>query len=340
MDKNILQGSRVYLSGPMDFVGSRIVEKFFGWRFILEPMLSTLGITVLDPWNKPEVKGMKTYGREGIIPSKSDYEKDFWTNKETRARFETDFWETVHLDLRMCDLSDFLIAFTPTNIYRVGTMHKIIVGRNQMKPTLLVSPPVTYDLFPEVKNLPEETKNFLKHYGLKENPQGLPSQWYGNVVGGHYFFDGFGWENLDLKSPNFYSDLIANLVSISEPNSSNKEEHELWKEVRKWVENNDKLQNIKGGIIDHINTNPEEEKFLNEALNDPIEKNRHYFWYNHQYAPQRPLLYHIFNISSGHIPTRLHITNSIDENGNIVQKSFESADDSWVLMNYSSEKDT
>ena len=28
----LLQGARVYLSGPMDFVASRAVEKQFGWR--------------------------------------------------------------------------------------------------------------------------------------------------------------------------------------------------------------------------------------------------------------------------------------------------------------------
>ena len=37
------------------------------------------------------------------------------------------------------------------------------------------------------------TKKVLKFYGLKENPHGIPSQWYGNIVGGHYFFDGFGF---------------------------------------------------------------------------------------------------------------------------------------------------
>ncbi|MHA1819855.1 MAG: hypothetical protein ACTSVC_05240, partial [Promethearchaeota archaeon] len=214
---NILEGTRVYLSGPMDFVGSRVIEKFLGWRSILTPILKALKITVLDPWNKPNIKGHKNYGREGILPSKSQYEKDFWTNDETRARFETDFWETVHIDLRMCDLADFLIAFVPTNIYSVGTVHEIIVARNQLKPTLVISPPIKYEFFPEINKLPDETKKILRFYGLKENPHGIPSQWYGNIVGGNYFFDGFGWESLEFKAPDFYEKLIPNVIQNAEP---------------------------------------------------------------------------------------------------------------------------
>ena len=193
MTTNILEGTRVYLSGPMDFVGSRVIEKFLGWRSILTPILKALNITVLDPWNKPTIKGHKNYGQEGVVYSKEEYEKDFWENDETRARFETDFWETVHIDLRMVDLADFILTFVPTNIYSVGTVHEIVTARLQIKPVLMISPPVKYDFFPEIAKLSEDTKKVLKFYGLKENPHGIPSQWYGNIVGGHYFFDGFGW---------------------------------------------------------------------------------------------------------------------------------------------------
>ena len=51
MRSNLLQHTRCYLSGPMDFVGSRLVEKYLGWRAILTPILKSLSITVLDPWS-------------------------------------------------------------------------------------------------------------------------------------------------------------------------------------------------------------------------------------------------------------------------------------------------
>ena len=190
---SILEKTRCYLSGPMDFVGSRVIEKYLGWRAILTPILKAFSIRVLDPWNKPMIRGHENYGQEGIVPNKEQYERDFWTNAGTRAQFERDFWETVHIDLRMTDISDFVISFVPTNIYSVGTVHEIIVARNQRKPVLMVSPPIKYDFFPELANLPDNVKRALKFYGLKENPQGIPSQWYGNIVGGQNMFDGFGW---------------------------------------------------------------------------------------------------------------------------------------------------
>jgi len=74
MNGNLLRNTRVYLSVPMDFVGSRVVEKYFGWRAILTPVLKALSISVLDPWNKPRVLGHTLeYGREGLLPAKDRY---------------------------------------------------------------------------------------------------------------------------------------------------------------------------------------------------------------------------------------------------------------------------
>ncbi|MBD3351810.1 MAG: hypothetical protein GF364_10025 [Candidatus Lokiarchaeota archaeon] len=334
MIKNILEGTRVYLSGPMDFVGSRVIEKFLGWRAILTPILKALDITVLDPWNKPSIKGHENYGKEGVIHSKSEYEKDFWTNPETRARFETDFWETVHIDLRMTDIADFLIAFVPTNIYSVGTVHEIVMGRNQWKPTLVISPPIKYDFFPEIACLPEETKKVLKYYGLKENPKGIPSQWYGNIVGGNYFFDGFGWEGLEFKTDDFYRKLIVEVVNNAKPEASNDDEMEVWNRVSEWVEKNDGLNNLTGGILDHIKYETGEQALLKQEMERTNENSRKYFWYNTPYKPKRSLLYQIFSIASGYIPPRLQIITKQDKNGNVTYESYESIDDSWLLISH------
>ena len=329
---NLFKGSRVYLSGPMDFVGSRIIEKYLGWRSILTPILKALGMSVLDPWNKPNIRGHKNYGREGVAHNKFEYEKDFWVNDETRARFETDFWETVHIDLRMTDLSDYVIAFVPTNIYSVGTVHEVITARNQLKPTLLISPPVKYEFFPEIDALSDDVKKILKFYGLKENPQGIPSQWYGNIVGGHYMFDGFGWEDLEFKSPNFYPRLLTKIIDNTEPSSSDKDAFESWKNLKTWIEHYQPLQDLTGGVVDHLKFEPGEKELLETALEHSGEQQRKYFWYNHAYTPQRPLLYHLLNIASGYIPPRLHIVPSLDEEGNIKYRSFEATDDSWLLI--------
>jgi hypothetical protein len=55
MKRRLLDGTRVYLSGPMDFVASRANEAKFGWRNRVGEFLARLGVTVFDPWNKPQV---------------------------------------------------------------------------------------------------------------------------------------------------------------------------------------------------------------------------------------------------------------------------------------------
>src|SRR5437899_9448638 len=152
----LLQGARVYLSGPMDFVASRAAEKQFGWRNRVSQFLQKMGTTIFDPWFKPDVRGLHEYGREDAksgerIREQWTYEGD---KKGAKARSwcARQFWETLHIDLRMVDTSDFTISYCPTNIYSVGTPHEIIMATLQHKPVLFVSPPV---IFPTLHQLRE-----------------------------------------------------------------------------------------------------------------------------------------------------------------------------------------
>jgi len=198
-----LRGARVYLSGPMDFVASRAAEKKFGWRNRVGDFLRRLGVTVLDPWNKPEVRGLHEYGRED---EKTTAVRDLWTfedspaGAEARAHCSGSCWPSYHIDLRMVDTSDFVIAYCPTNIYSVGTPHEIVTCRLQHKPVLFVSPKVAFPAFAELKDHLKNDKrgSFLleklaAEVPIKENPTGAPSLWYMPLVGGEGFFDGFGF---------------------------------------------------------------------------------------------------------------------------------------------------
>jgi hypothetical protein len=187
----------------MDFVASRQDEKKYGWRNRVGQFLRSHGVKVFDPWNKPSIRGMYEYGKED---EKSVETREKWSYtpgpKGAKARGECagNFWETLHIDLRMVDISDFVIAYCPTNIYSVGTVHEIVVARQQQKPVLFVSPRVT---FPTLKELEKEVagnsraadllEQLKMELPIKENEKGIPSLWYMPLVGSECFFDGFGF---------------------------------------------------------------------------------------------------------------------------------------------------
>ncbi len=187
----------------MDFVASRAFEKDYGWRNRVSDFLARLDVTVFDPWNKPPVKGFDMYGEEDV---KSVETRDHWKfeagSKAARERSKCAeaFWETLHIDLRMVDTSDFVIAYCPTNIYSVGTPHEIVVARQQRKPVLFVSPPVAFPALSELRKRLRGDAESLRlldqlaaEVPIKENPRGVPSLWYMPVVGSENFFDGFGF---------------------------------------------------------------------------------------------------------------------------------------------------
>ncbi|MEP6664740.1 MAG: hypothetical protein ABJC04_13870 [Verrucomicrobiota bacterium] len=274
----LLQGARVYLSGPMDFVASRVAEKQSGWRNRVSQFLQEMGVTVFDPWFKPDVRGLHEYGREDV--KSGDRIKERWTyaddkrGAKTRSWCAKQFWETLHIDLRMVDTSDFTISYCPTNIYSVGTPHEIIIATTQHKPVLFVSPPVE---FPTLHELRQHLRNDVKGSALlhqleseipiKENPRGIPSLWYLPLVGGDNFFDGFGfatyrkrfgWKEeiaLDRHEKRFppQRPLLPFVEKL------NKRLPKKWDaKLEKFVENDDWLlwdfhqQNIRGKRVDSI----------------------------------------------------------------------------------------
>jgi hypothetical protein len=206
-----LINTRVYLSGPMDFVASRVEEKKSGWRVRVREFLNSFGAVVFDPWNKPKVSGLHEYGKEDVATTKL---REKWTFEDTKqgteARTECvqTFWETMHIDLRMVDISDFVIAFCPTNIYSVGTPHEIITAREQHKPVLFVSEPVAFPALIKLeeyllKNNDQMGKKLLisliEQVPVKPNPSGTPSLWYMPLIGANNFFDGFGFDSYHKK---------------------------------------------------------------------------------------------------------------------------------------------
>ncbi|MEO8440702.1 MAG: hypothetical protein ABI540_10845 [Spartobacteria bacterium] len=208
---HFLRGARVYLSGPMDFVASRADEKKLGWRNRIGDFLHAHGAIVFDPWLKPGVRGAQKYGLEDINTIDVREEWTFTQDQagdEKRSRCADKFWETLHIDLRMVDTSDFTIAFVPTNIYSVGTVHEIVLSRLQRKPVLFVSPPVSFPALELLRVHLEQRKDLHAlqlldrleaEVPIKPNPRGIPSLWYMPLIGSGNFFDGFGFADYREK---------------------------------------------------------------------------------------------------------------------------------------------
>lgn len=199
-----LHGTRVYLSGPMDFVASREQEMKGGWRNRVGEFLKAMEVTVFDPWKKPKVRWFHEYGREDT--GSLEKVRDQWTfdagikGKRRRAECAELFRQTLHVDLRMVDTADFVIAYCPTNVYSVGTVHEIILASTQQKPVLFVSPPVVITALERLRShLGSDSaglkmlKELEEQVPIRSNPRAIPSLWYVPLLGGHSFFDGFGF---------------------------------------------------------------------------------------------------------------------------------------------------
>lgn len=218
MAEHIFQGknlrdARIYLTGPMDWTPQRREEeKSMGWRTRMTHFLWRFGAVVFDPWHKPPILGMPDYDREGssIHPLK----REEWTYEDspagnrTRAEICEFYKPTVHVDFRMVDISDFLIARCPTTVYSVGTPSEIALARTQHKPVLLVTPPAS---FPALEGLRTALagnathaallEECLREMGVVPNEGAIPSLWYMGVLDGTYFFDGFGFREYMAEFP-------------------------------------------------------------------------------------------------------------------------------------------
>lgn len=125
---NILNKTCTYLAGPIQFT----VDGGREWRKDITPLLKDIGIEVLDPTDK-QCK-YKSEGSDNVLIWKQMRE-----NGEYEKLYEYIKNEIIRPDLRMVDVSDFLIAFVHQDIHTCGTYHEIINAINQKKRIFLLS---------------------------------------------------------------------------------------------------------------------------------------------------------------------------------------------------------
>jgi hypothetical protein len=209
-----LKGVTVYLSGPMDFLAlPRNQERVNGWRARVGQFLKERKVTVLDPWYKPEIRGLHSYGKED---DKSTQMRNQWRftegeeGSQIRAEICSIYRPTVHIDLRMVDKSDFLVSFCPTNTYSVGTVHEIALARQQHKPVFFVSPRTPISSLHKLEDhlVQQSDRDGLRlldelkrEQPMIPNLNGAPSIWYMGILDGDYFFDGFGFDRYRDRYP-------------------------------------------------------------------------------------------------------------------------------------------
>ena len=122
---NRVKNQRCYLAGAMD----RVIYRGKGWRQEITPFLESLGIVVFNPILKPTEVGLEdqdTHLVKAKLKKKKRYEELSSMMKVIRS-----------VDLRLVDISDFLIVNLDLDIHPCGTYEEIFWANRQKKPIII-----------------------------------------------------------------------------------------------------------------------------------------------------------------------------------------------------------
>lgn len=122
---NNLSKQRCYLAGAVD----RVADRGHSWRDDITPFLMGLGIIVLNPLKKPTYFGdedNETAIYKQQLKKDRKYDELSQVMKTIRA-----------IDLRMVDISDFLIVNLDIDVHPCGTLEEIFWANRQKKPILI-----------------------------------------------------------------------------------------------------------------------------------------------------------------------------------------------------------
>lgn len=122
---NRLKNQRVYLAGAID----RVKDKGRGWREEISPFLESLGIVVLNPITKPIEIGLEdnqAHAIKNVLKKQEKYDELSHLMKTIRS-----------VDLRLVDISDFLIVNLDLDTHPCGTYEEIFWANRQKKPIIV-----------------------------------------------------------------------------------------------------------------------------------------------------------------------------------------------------------
>ncbi len=123
--RNRLAGTRCYLAGGMD----RAKDHGVGWRQSLKKELDALQISWLDPTQKPIDIALED--KASRIRRQEAKERGDWLTVGAEMNL------IRRTDLRMVDISDFMIVHLDLNVYATGSMEELFLSNRQKKPILI-----------------------------------------------------------------------------------------------------------------------------------------------------------------------------------------------------------
>lgn len=121
---NRLFGTRCYLCGAMD----RVKDAGVGWRKAFRMALQGHGIQWLDPTRKPI--------KLGLEDDESRRRRRLWKAQGLFDLVAKEMKPIRCTDLRMVDLSDWMVINIDTDIHACGTYEETTLGNRQKKPML------------------------------------------------------------------------------------------------------------------------------------------------------------------------------------------------------------
>ena len=163
---NRLKNQRVYLAGAID----RVSDRGVGWRNEITPFLEKMKIVVFDPLKKACNIGLEN---EGIHKLKIDLK----TTHKYDELFEI-MREIRNVDLRLVDISDFLIVDLNLEIHPCGTYEEIFTANRGKRPILIHveqgkqnAPDWLFGTIPHqmIFSNWDDLKNYLIHINQDEN---------------------------------------------------------------------------------------------------------------------------------------------------------------------------
>jgi len=161
-----LKNQRVYLAGAMD----RVPDRGSTWRDNITPFLNDLGIVVFNPISKPTGIGLEDKDTHAIK-----------TKLKEKARYDelTSMMKTIRsVDLRLVDISDFLIVNLDLNTHPCGTLEEIFWANRQKKPIIIHmvqgknhTPDWLFGTIPHqmIFSTWDEIKSYLQHINTSKN---------------------------------------------------------------------------------------------------------------------------------------------------------------------------